>query len=91
MKKYCFGVDVGGTTIKIGFLETSGNMLDKWEIKTNTENFGEAILGDICEALEGKLVEEGIRLDDIEGVGIGLPGPVLADGTVLQCLSLIHI
>lgn len=88
MKKYCFGVDVGGTTVKIGFLETSGNMLDKWEIKTNTENFGEAILGDICEALEGKLVEEGIRLDEIEGVGIGLPGPVLADGTVLQCVNL---
>ena len=48
MKKYCFGVDVGGTTIKIGFLYTDGTMLDKWEIKTNTENFGETILSDIC-------------------------------------------
>lgn len=88
MKKYCFGVDVGGTTIKIGFLKTDGTMLDKWEIKTNTENFGASILGDICEALEGKLVKEGISLDEIEGIGIGLPGPVLADGTVLQCVNL---
>lgn len=88
MKKYCFGVDVGGTTIKIGFLQTEGTMLDKWEIKTNTENFGEAILSDICDALDSKLVKEGISLDEIEGIGIGLPGPVLADGTVLQCVNL---
>ncbi len=88
MKKYCFGVDVGGTTIKIGFFKTDGTLLDKWEIKTNTENFGEGILGDICEALESKLVKEGIGLDELEGIGIGLPGPVLDDGTVLQCVNL---
>lgn len=88
MKKYCFGVDVGGTTIKIGFLETDGTMLDKWEIKTNTENAGEAILGDICEALEEKLEKSNISFDEIEGIGIGLPGPILSDGTVLQCVNL---
>ena len=88
MKKYCFGVDVGGTTIKIGFLDTDGTMLDKWEIKTNTENFGKTILSDICESLENKIIKEKISLDDIQGIGIGLPGPVLADGTVLQCVNL---
>ena len=88
MKKYCFGVDVGGTTIKIGFLDTDGTMLDKWEVKTNTENFGENILSDICESLENKIIKEKISLDDIQGIGIGLPGPVLADGTVLQCVNL---
>ena len=44
MKKYGFGVDVGGTTIKMGFFETDGKLLDKWEIKTNTANGGEEIL-----------------------------------------------
>ena len=88
MKKYCFGVDVGGTTIKIGFLETTGNMLDKWEIKTNREDSGKRILGDICEALENKLKKEAIGIDEIEGIGIGLPGPILDDGTVLQCVNL---
>jgi glucokinase len=88
MKKYCFGIDVGGTTIKIGFFNTEGEMLDKWEVKTRTENFGESILSDICEALEAKLVKEKIGLDEIEGIGIGLPGPVLVDGTVLQCVNL---
>lgn len=88
MKKYCFGIDVGGTTVKIGLFETEGILIDKWEIKTRTENFGENILGDICDALDRKLVEKCISLDEIEGVGIGLPGPVLSDGTVLQCVNL---
>ncbi len=88
MKKYCFGVDVGGTTVKIGLFETVGNLIDKWEIKTRTENFGENILSDICDSMDAKLVEKGISLDEIEGVGIGLPGPVLEDGTVLQCVNL---
>lgn len=30
MKKYAFGVDIGGTTIKIGLFETSGNLIEKW-------------------------------------------------------------
>lgn len=42
MKKYAFGVDIGGTTCKIGFFDTNGTLLDKWEIKTNTENNGES-------------------------------------------------
>ena len=60
MKKYGFGVDVGGTTCKIGFFENSGNMLDKWEIKTNTENHGASILDDIVASLESKLADAGI-------------------------------
>ena len=48
MKKYGFGVDVGGTTIKMGFFETSGKLIDKWEIKTDTSNGGENILSDIA-------------------------------------------
>lgn len=56
MKKYCFGVDVGGTTVKIGFFNVDGTMLDKWEIVTNTDNGGEAILGDICKSLDDKFI-----------------------------------
>ena len=52
MKKYGFGVDIGGTTIKMGFFETDGKLLDKWEIKTNTENNGDAILSDVAKAIE---------------------------------------
>ena len=44
MMKYCFGVDVGGTTVKLGLFTVEGELLDKWEIKTYTENEGERIL-----------------------------------------------
>ena len=88
MKNYCFGIDVGGTTVKLGLFSTAGELLDKWEITTRTENFGENILSDICEAMEARLAEKEISLDDIEGVGIGLPGPITNDGTVLQYVNL---
>lgn len=88
MKEYCFGIDVGGTTVKIGLFKTEGILVDKWEIPTVTENCGEAILKDICTSLEEKLAEKGISSDEIQGLGVGLPGPVLGDGTVLQCVNL---
>lgn len=88
MKKYAFGVDIGGTTCKIGFFETSGKMLDKWEIKTNTENNGEAILSDVARAVDNKLAQEGIRKEDVQGIGIGVPGPVKSNGVVNRCVNL---
>ena len=61
MKKYAFGVDVGGTTVKMGFFETDGKLLDKWEIKTNTANGGEAILPDIARAIDNEIIKEMIE------------------------------
>ena len=52
--KYCFGADVGGTTIKLGLFTVDGEILDKWEIITRTENEGESILPDIAAALKEK-------------------------------------
>jgi glucokinase len=88
MKKYGFGVDVGGTTVKMGFFETTGALLDKWEIKTNKENNGESILSDIAKAIDNKLAQEGISKNDIQGIGIGVPGPVRSDGVVNGCVNL---
>ena len=62
---YCFGVDIGGTTVKIGLFQTDGELVDKWEIKTRTENEGEAILPDVAEALKKKMEEKGLAPDDI--------------------------
>ena len=53
MKKYVFGVDVGGTTVKMGLFNVAGEVLEKWEIKTPTENGGEAIIPDIAAAANG--------------------------------------
>ena len=77
--KYCFGVDIGGTTVKLGLFTTDGEIVDKWEIKTRTENQGEAVLPDIAEALKEKLEEKKIGRDEVEGIGVGVPAPVNAE------------
>lgn len=88
MKSYAFGVDIGGTTIKMGLFTTEGNLMDRWEIPTRTEEGGTHILNDIAAAVEKKLKKEGISKLDVEGIGIGVPGPVGPDGTVLGCINL---
>lgn len=88
MREFCFGIDVGGTTVKIGLIKTSGEIVDKWEIVTDTSNNGENILRDICDSLDEKMKERNMVPNDIEGVGIGIPGPVLENGVVLNCVNL---
>ncbi len=88
MKKYGFGVDIGGTTCKIGLFDMSGVILEKWEIKTNTENHGAAILDDVAAAVLGKLEEKGIAKEDVQGIGLGVPGPVDGEGLVHKCVNL---
>ena len=87
-KPYAFGIDIGGTTVKCGFFKSDGTLMDKWEIPTRTENNGEAILPDIADSIKRKLADQGATLDDVEGVGVGVPGPVLGDGTVNGCVNL---
>ena len=60
MKKYVFGVDIGGTTVKLGFFTTEGELLDKWEITTRKDEGGRYILTDIAASIEAKLEEKGI-------------------------------
>lgn len=86
--QYVFGVDLGGTTVKLGLFNVSGEVLDKWEIVTRTENNGSYILGDIANSIKEKIEEKSIAPDEITGVGIGVPGPVKEDGTVLKCVNL---
>lgn len=88
MKNYVLGVDIGGTTAKLGFFTVEGELLDKWEIITRKEEEGKYILTDVAKALEDKLVERGVTKDDVVGVGIGVPGPVTDDGRVLKCVNL---
>ena len=85
MAQYYVGVDVGGTTVKMGMFSDTGELLDKWEIPTRRKNNGKYILSDIVDSIEEKRETfEG----NIKGIGVGIPGPVTADGTVLKCANL---
>ena len=87
-KIYLFGVDVGGTGIKIGLFKKDGQLIEKWEIPTNVKNGGTEILPDIARALQEKMTEKGLTSQDMIGVGIGVPGPVDAKGVVHRCVNL---
>ena len=86
--KYGFGIDLGGTTVKIAYFDEEGNLLDKWEIPTVTADGGSAILPDIAASVNGYLAQNNISKDSIIGIGIGVPGPVDNQGTVNKCVNL---
>ncbi len=88
MKKYSYGIDVGGTTVKCGLFTVEGELLEKWEIKTRLEENGSNILSDIAAAINQKTIEKQISKDDVAGVGIGIPGPVDENGEVPFAVNL---
>lgn len=88
MGKYVFGVDVGGTTVKLGLFDIEGNLLDKWEIPTRKENGGELILADTAESIKAKMEEKDMLKKDVVGVGLGAPGPIDGEGTVYGAVNL---
>lgn len=83
MTKYAFGVDIGGTTVKLGLFDRDGHVLDKWEIPTVRDNGGAAILPDVAKSILGKMEEKGITKEDVTGIGVGAPGPVDDEGTMV--------
>ena len=86
--KYGFGVDLGGTTVKIAYFDETGNLISKWEIPTVTANGGIQILPDIAASIREFRQSSGIADADLLGVGIGVPGPVDGSGNVNRCVNL---
>ncbi len=88
MGSKCIGIDIGGTSVKLGIFTVEGKLLEKWEVPTRKENNGSQILPDVAESLKKKLKEMGIEKDDVIGAGVGVPGPILPDGSVEVCVNL---
>ena len=88
MSKVIFGVDLGGTTVKMGLFDTEGNVKEKWEIPTRKEDNGKKILPDIAASIKNKMNEQGMEKSDVVGVGIGVPGPVDGNGVIYKAANL---
>ena len=83
--KYIYGIDIGGTTIKMGLFAEDGTLKEKWEIKTRTEDNGKNIISDIATAVNDHMKENDLTREDVIGIGVGVPGAVLElDGEVLM-------
>lgn len=88
MKKYSLGIDIGGTTVKLGLFSDKGELLYKWEIETRKTDNGKYILFDVAKSIKNILQGKNISIDELLGAGVGVPGPVKDDGTVLGCVNL---
>ena len=83
---YKFGVDVGGTTVKIGLFSGDGKLEEKYEIATDKSDQGAHIIEHIAAKLEEIIAKKSYGILDCMGVGIGLPGPV-DRGMILGCVN----
>ena len=83
MEKYACGIDIGGTTVKLGLFAPEGSILDKWEIPTRKENRGGFILKDAADSLRERLAERNISLQELAGIGVGVPGAVDSRGNLV--------
>jgi len=86
--KYGFGIDLGGTTVKIAYFDETGDMLQKWEIPTVTTDGGKHILPHIAASIRDFINAHQINETAILGMGIGVPGPVDGKGVVNKCVNL---
>lgn len=86
--KYCFGVDIGGTTVKLGLFQVDGTLVDKWEIPTRKENQGEYILPDTAKSIQENIKKHNVEKEDIVGVGVGVPAAVQGESMVKSTANL---
>ena len=90
MGKYCFGIDVGGTSVKCGLFQTDGVLVEKWEIPTRKENSGEAILPDIAKTILDKIAERIYNYPEVNSVYLisgGFDLMVTLEGKTLREVS----
>lgn len=87
-KFYVIGIDIGGTTVKLGLFDKNANFIEKWEINTRKEENGRYILEDVANSIRDVLQKKNISFEEVLGAGIGVPGPVTSDGTVKNCVNL---
>lgn len=85
--KYIFGIDIGGTTCKIGFFDLEGNQVSKWEVPTDKSLGGSNIIKDILKSCKNYLLNSNILENDVIGYGFGIPGSV-KNNIVNKCVNI---
>ncbi len=76
---YAIGIDVGGSLIKIGLVDDTGNLTAKKELPTPTSGSAEQILNHISEQVQQLTYARQIDLKQVVGIGIGMPGHINPD------------
>ncbi|HHX13283.1 MAG TPA: ROK family glucokinase [Clostridiales bacterium] len=88
MEKVCFGVDIGGTGVKVGLFSEEGKLLDNWTFPTRKTEQGKDIVEDVGDFVNNKIAELKISKENVLGIGVGIPGPVTDNGDVLELANM---
>jgi len=88
MRSYAIGMDIGGTTVKLGLFDQDAHLLDRWEIPTHTQDNGNYILPEAVDSIRDRLAQHGLDSNQLAGIGVGVPGPVDENGVVNKCVNL---
>lgn len=72
--KYYVGIDLGGTNIKAGVVDENYKIIAKASVKTNCPRPAEEIADDMAEVCRQAVKNANLTMDDIECVGVGIPG-----------------
>lgn len=78
---------MGGTNTGIGLFTRDGVLLERQEIATRTAAGWQSIFSEIADCVHGMMKRWDLTLQSC-GVGIGVPGPVEANGYVESCVNL---
>ena len=70
------GIDLGGTNIAVGIVDDEYNIVGRGKIKTRAPRPAEEICDDIAKAVNMALENANLKIDDIESMGMGVPGAV---------------
>src|SRR5699024_7178706 len=82
------GIDIGGTSVKIGLINLNGEIIYKWEIPTNKGNKGDSIVDDIWVSITETLSKQKNE-SDIIGICVGAPGFINQEtGIVYEAVNI---
>jgi Transcriptional regulator/sugar kinase len=80
---YYIGIDIGGTSIKGGVVDETGKIYAKSETDTLPERSYAEIFGDVWKLAKKVVADANLTLDEISGIGMGIPGTINSDEGII--------
>ena len=91
-KDYIIGIDVGGTKVAYGLFSHTGIIIDRIQHPTDTEADGSVFSDQIIKNVKALMDKNDLTIDQIEGIGIGMPSFILYDeGCILMTSVMTKI
>ncbi len=82
--KYYIGIDLGGTNIKAGVVNENYEIISKATTKTMLPRPAEEICADMAKVSLKAMEQAGLKLENIESIGIGTPGTANSETGIIE-------